>query len=601
MLRPLSDDRDLKVPERIGSGVPAVPTARASGPRHTPARAGGRQRRPAAAALLHAAVAVLGSGEARAQDGIHLRVNQVGYWPGHPVVALALSAEPLAGREYELRPAAGGPAVFRGAVGPDRGSWGRFPHVYELDAGRLERAGRFVLELGSARSPAFEVGRDVATDLPGMSLRFFEVQRCGDTRPRGHGACHREDGLARNGPAAGERVPASGGWHDAGDYIKFLITTGYAAHLMLATWSRHPDAFPDEDGDGVPDALAEARVGLDWIAGLWDAEHRMLYYQVADETDHLTWRLPDADSGPRPVFACEPGRGANVAGKAAASLALAALIWGDSAHPWSDPARAATWREGARQIYEWGRERPDAQPSTPADFYRERLSEDDMALAAVALYRATSEARYLAQARELVRRTGGAALSWGDSSALALYELGRADPAFAAEAAARLRQRLEEARRVSEADPFGVGLERLHWGSAPVLMGLALQALWYEDLTGDAAFLPLGRVQWDYLLGRNPWGVCFVGGAGARWPRRPHHQIADIEGIDLVGFWNEGPVPESTFTGRGIELAGADELAAFQSPAGVYHDDREDYTTNEPTLTANAIGVALTAWYLASR
>ena len=118
---------------------------------------------------------------------------------------------------------------------------------------------------------------------------------------------------------------------------------------------------------------------------LWDPLNRVLYYQVADASDHGTWRLPERDVGPRPLFACEPGKGANVAGKAAASLALAAVVWGDRAQPYLDAARAAACLKAARQIYAFGRERPSAQPSNPPEFYGERSFADDMALAAAAL------------------------------------------------------------------------------------------------------------------------------------------------------------------------------------------------------------------------
>jgi hypothetical protein len=132
------------------------------------------------------------------------------------------------------------------------------------------------------------------------------------------------------------------------------------------------------------------------------------------------------------------------------------------------------------------------------------------------------------------------------------------------------------------------------------MAGVALQAFWYRDLTGDGRYLPLGQAQWDYLLGANPWGVCFVNGAGTTWPRFPHHQIADLARIELTGFWNEGPVPLSVFQGQKIALSRPDAYTVFQSDGAVYHDDKEDYVTNEPTLDANATGISLTAWYVAA-
>jgi endoglucanase len=91
--------------------------------------------------------------------------------------------------------------------------------------------------------------------------------------------------------------------------------------------------------------------------------------------------------------------------------------------------------------------------------------------------------------------------------------------------------------------------------------------------------------------------VSFVSSAGTTWSRTPHHQIADITHTELVGFWNEGPVRRATFEGERITLSGPDEYSAFQSDEAVYHDDVADYVTNEPTITANAAGVALASWY----
>lgn len=532
---------------------------------------------------------------------VHLRVNQVGYRPEDPKVGFALTERDLQTEGFEVRTTPGGRVVHRGTVGRDRGRHGRFAHVYELDLSPLREKGSYVLRLGASASPPFAVAPDAHAGLLSKSLDFFRVQRCGPTRPLGHGECHLEDGVARGGPGDGASVRADGGWHDAGDYIKFLITSGYATHLMLATHARHPEAFPDDDANRIPDVLEEARVGIDWMSKLWDAGKGVLYYQVADASDHGTWRLPQQDRGARPVWAVEPGQGANVAGKAAASLALAAVLWNDRGRPYFDGGRASAWLQAARQIYAYGKERPRVQKSNPPDFYGERTFEDDMALAAIALFRATADESYLKEAREFARAAGRAAsFSWGDSHALAHYELARVDPSYAAEAAQHLQASLEAARGFAEADPFRVGLARLHWGSAPVMAGVALQAFWYRDLTGDDRYLALGQAQWDYLLGANPWGVCFVSGAGTTWPRFPHHQIADLTRRELTGFWDEGPVPLPVFAGRKITLGGPDAYAAFQSEGAVYHDDKEDYVTNEPTLTANATGLSLAAWYVAA-
>jgi endoglucanase len=125
----------------------------------------------------------------------------------------------------------------------------------------------------------------------------------------------------------------------------------------------------------------------------------------------------------------------------------------------------------------------------------------------------------------------------------------------------------------------------------------ALVAVWYEDLTGNSSYQRLALAQRDYLLGSNPWGVSFVNSIGSTWPHHPHHQVAALNGSELVGFWDEGPVPLADYLAQNITLHEVDAYAAFQSEASVFHDNVQDYITNKPTISMNATGLALVPWY----
>jgi hypothetical protein len=529
-----------------------------------------------------------------------LRLNQVGYLPKESKLALALTNEDLSGKTFQL--SSGNEAVFTGSVGKDRGVYGQFAHLYELDFSQVIEPGTYSLRFMGMAAPV-NIHTEAYAGLIPITLQFFRVQRCGDHSPLGHQACHLNDGVAVGGPVDGQRVDATGGWHDAGDYIKFMITTGYVTNLMLTTYARHPEAFADpQDPKALPGVLAEARTGLDWMLKMWDAKNEVLYYQVSDESDHDEWRMPEQDTGVRPVWACEPGKGANVAGKAAAALALASSLWNDPQRPYYDATLASTYLKAAKEIYAYGQKRPQAQPSNPADFYEEESWQDDMALAAAELYRATSEAEYLEQARNYAEAAGEfEGLDWANMHALAHYEIARLDPTYAPTAQELLAANLKIMQENSEAQPFQVGISEFHWGSNETMANIALEALWYEDISGDTAYHPLAQAQRDFILGSNPWGVCFVSGAGANWPRHPHHQVADLAGIELTGFWDEGATPLEVFQSDGPEaLASADIYADFQTEAAVYHDDTEDWVTNEPTITMNAAGLALAAWFAAA-
>jgi hypothetical protein len=536
----------------------------------------------------------------KAEQDPYLRFNQAGYLPGDSKVALALSSQNLAGQTFSLRDSQD-QVLFSAPLGLDRGVYGPFAHLYELDFSAYRQPGLVTLALGASRSAPFIIGGQAYQDLIPATLTFFRFQRCGDTQPAGHAVCHANDGVIANGPQKGKSRNTSGGWHDAGDYLKFTQTSGYAVNLMLSAYLRRPDVFAPAQPGQTPQVLQEARVGLDWLYKLWDPQRKILYYQVGNANDHNEWRLPEADNnGPRrKIYAVGPGRGANVAGKMAAAFAQAAVIWGNPQAPYADPALAARYLKAARQLYSFGKTHTRAQASNPSDFYTETTWRDDLALAGAELYRATGEAKYLREAKKLAVKAGpGGGVYWGDLHALAHYEIARLDPAYRPTALKMLAGPVAQAQTASLAQPFNAGVEKFYWGSLEGMAGLALQAAWYQDLSGAQTYQPFITAQRDYIFGRNPWGVSFVNSLGSNWPKNPHHQVADINQLNLTGFWDEGPMTLQEWQEQEIELRGPDAYALFQTAEAVYHDDTADYATNEPTITMNAAGLALSAWLL---
>jgi hypothetical protein len=309
----------------------------------------------------------------------------------------------------------------------------------------------------------------------------------------------------------------------------------------------------------------------------------------------------DAAYGARQVWACDPGCGANLAGKTAASLALAASLWNDSSKSWYDSSLAAQYLQSAQEIYEWGKTRPNPQSTNPSDFYPATGWKDDMALAAAELYRATGQDTYLQEAKDYATQAGSASFDVDHVHALAHYEIARLDPSYTATAGAALDADLQPMLEQAQQDPFNVALTRFTWGSIELLTGSALEARWYEDLTGDSKYHDMAQQQMDYILGRNPWGISLVSGAGSRWAHHPHHQIAAITQSDIAGIWAQGPCNLSDWKAQHITLSGPDANADYQTSDAVYHDDVADYVTNEPTINTNALGLAATSWFAADQ
>lgn len=568
----------------------------------------------------------------------HVRASQVGYTVQGPKLAVALGREPLGGR-FDVIEVDSGRSVFRGVTRPVTGmSWGRFSHVAELDFSALRRPGRYRLRLDGAVSEPVVIDDAVFDPLPDLLLEFMRQQRCG-FNPWLDADCHQLDGRSAYGPLpAGPAIDVRGGWHDAADLLKYLLTSSNATAQMLLAWEMHVsskqsrstlsgdrfDALGRPGGNGTPDLLDEARWGLEWMLKLHPTPET-LYHQVADDRDHCGWRLPPDDpadygwgkGGARVVYAADgrpQGLGryasestglANLAGRYAAAMALAFQVWKD------DPNEAAFARRcltAGEEVYRLGRDREGVQQgnSYGAPYrYAETTWADDMEWGAAELFRATGDSRYLDDAKRYAHLAGSE--SWMGREQTGHYEFypffnaghfrlhGVVDAEFQKLLEGWYREGIERCRIASEQNPFGIGVPFI-WCSNNLVVALVTQCELYERMTGDGRYREFAARHRDWLLGRNPWGVTQFMGTGAVSPQNVHLMTTRLTGRALRGGLVDGPVCEHIFKSlKGVGIAEPDPLAEFQDPRAVYHDDLADYSTNEPTMDGTASAILLWA------
>ena len=561
----------------------------------------------------------------------HLRVNLAGYRPADRKVVVLFAESPVKGWFVVRAENAANPPL-RARIPPrSTGAWGRFPHHYALDVSALREPGTYVLE-AAGTSARFEVAADALREWPGYFLEYLRQQRCG-YNPFLDTVCHPFDGRTAYGPRpAGTYVDARGGWHDAGDQLKYLITSSNATAQLLLAWQLRPSAFDDRVDalgrlapNGDPDVLDEARWGLEWMLRLHPAPDE-LYHQVADDRDHIGWKLPQEEQsdygwgkgGYRVVYAADgrpQGLGrfqsastgvANLAGRYAAAMALAHQVWKD--HP-RHRAFAARCLQAGREVYELGRRQEGFQQgnSFGAPYrYNEDTWADDMEWGAAELFKATGERRYLAEALHYARVIGATSMVGRDAAEhyqfypftnaghFALHPL--VEGAAREELADFYRANLEAAQRRADGNPYAVGVPFL-WCSNNLAVALATQALMYERMTGDARFRPLAEAQRDWLLGRNPWGTSMFSlvPEGAESPVNVHLSVTHLSGRGVRGGLVDGPVYAKIFASlEGVTMTEPDVFADFQGEA-VYHDDVMDYSSNEPTMDGTASALLLFA------
>lgn len=624
--------------------------------------------------LLGAAGLLLGTPAlATAAQSAFVRVDQGGYPAGASKRAYLMSHRDESGAPFSLRREPGGEVAFSGTVGSASSSWSkRFPHVYPLDFDALHAAGTYTLTVDGrapASSPAFAIGpaASLYSQPLANALRFYENERDGPqyipsalrSAPAHLHDAHalvyetpvtNRDGVLKGDlTPTGETVDASGGWWDAGDYLKFVQTASYTVALQLVGVRD----FPGQMGaSAASDFTAEARFGIEWLLRMWNDPARTLYYQVGigegnSKTlgDHDLWRLPQADDEwggqdpaaryirNRPVFrAGPPGSriSPNLAGRLAAAFALCFQVLRSS-----EPALAARCLTAGEHVYELADTNPqgDLLTAIPFDFYPETQWRDDLELGASELAIAlaagplppglahTEPAFYEKEAASWARAYESSGQSEGlnlyDVSGLAHFELVRAlraegSPAGLAygeaQLIAALKRELGEATAQGGEDPFGFGFPWAEADTASHGFGLAAMASEYDYLTGGDEYEAFAQRWLGNVLGANAWGSSFVLGEGSTFPLCPSHQVANLAGsLDgsppvLAGAVVEGPSDESSkgkLSGmRRCPAHGGNAFARFDSQA-VFKDDVQSYTTVEPAIDLTASSPLALSWQLA--
>ncbi len=568
---------------------------------------------------------------------VYIRVNQVGYLPGDTKIAIAFSDKPVKGK-FEVVDKIAGRALLTGKLVVSKTpGYDSFKYYYEIDFSALTQEGEYEVRIPAHQSvsSSFSIGVNSYRNYPEDLLVFMRQQRCG-YNPFFHQTCHEKDGRAMGGPMPDSTyVDARGGWHDAGDQLKYLITASNSVARMIMAYQFFPEKFADNvnelgqhGGNNIPDVLDEARWGLDWIHNLHPAPGQ-LFHQVADDRDHVGWKLPMNDpsnygwgknSYRVAYFASGKPQGlgkykseatgiANLAGRSAAAMTLGYQVWKNNL---KDEAYALKCLHAAEDLYRMGKEQEGYQQgnSFGAPYrYNEDTWTDDMEWAAAELYRATGKTAYLDDAKKYAEATN--TLSWieKDTTAhyqrypflniahYALYDL--VDDDFKKKLAGYYKTGIEQTLVRASKNVFHIGVPFI-WCSNNLLTDLTLQILLYEKMTGDLQYHAYALGMRDWLLGKNPWGTSMFMNIPAKgeYPVDVHTSTWALTRQEVPGGLIDGPIYTSIYNKLlGLKLADPDELAPFQNSYVVYHDDIGDYSTNEPTMDGTACAIMLMAWW----
>ena len=518
---------------------------------------------------------------AQAEESSRIRLNTVGYLPDQPKVASVLSG---AGR-FEVVRTGDGAAVFAGKLAPAALNVDTQEQLAAADFSPLTEPGEYVLDVeGAGESAPFRIARDVYEQPFYLVCRGMYLWRCGTAvsaeyqgRIYGHEACHLDDAWSDFVGGGHQRRPSVGGWHDAGDYNKYVVNAGVTVGVMLRAWE---DFAPQiqrvsldlpESHRALPDFLAEVKWELDWLLSM-QADDGSAYHKVSTQK-FGGFILPEAEHEPR-FF---------VPWSSAATADLVAMTAMASRHYAAyDQAYADKCLQAARKSYEFLRTHPEYHRADQRGFQ-------------TGGYEVARRGRSPVGGGRVVgchgrrRDSGGARVAAGgpvrrgdDRRELGLGQCQESRPADLPflTAAGRDATLVEKVRTslIAAADqhvaaaaehgyarPLGT---LYYWGCNGTVARQTLVLEAARRLTGDARYRAAEVDALNHLLGRNYYGRSFVTGLGVRPPLHPHDRRSGAD--DVAEPW------------PGYLVGGANPKAAD------WHDVEADYRTNEIAINWNA-------------
>lgn len=474
------------------------------------------------------------------------------------------------------------------------------------------------------------------------SIYFYDANMCGtgvseNNRYAWRGDCHTYDAQVPLKPMEGNvgtnlsqsfidkyasvldpdgdgYVDVAGGFHDAGDHVKFGMPENYAASTVGWGYYEFRDAYVKTgQDDHVETILRYFNDYLMKCTFLDDNGEVVAHcYQVGDgDIDHAYWNSPEVDKMARPAFFLTGDKPqTDYVASAAASLAINYLNFKDTDEEYAEKSlKYATALFDFAMSHE--KELSD-NGDGPKAYYNSSKWEDDYCWAAAWLYKITGDHKYL---EEIFPNYDYYAAPcyvycwndmWGGVQCI-LGEISMDKPAKEGEHV--YPDFIEEFKVAAGKSPYeemncwasvakavdtymtgGVGTITPAgyfwlntWGSARYNTAAQLIALVYDKYNnnGPGKYSEWAKGQMEYLMGKNPMERSYIVGYNENSVKYPHHRAAS--GLTKC----EDPDPHR------YVLYGA--LAGGPDADDKHNDITSDWIYNEVTIDYNAAFVGASA------
>lgn len=516
-------------------------------------------------------------------------LNQLGYLP-NDIKKVVFRGEKV-GKKFSVISINTNEIVYTGEVGNKIYSPAADETNYIGDFSEVTKEGVYkIITDTSGESYQFRIGQGIYKEAFEDALRFFYLQRCGQDIPKEYGdtwahqACHTEMATIYG---SDKKIDVSRGWHDAGDYGRYVIATSKAVTDLLLAYETNKEAFDDnlnipESGNGIPDVLDEVRYQLVWLLKMQNQENGGVYHKVtgANFPGYIMPQLEISDLIVCPISTTATGDFAAV------------MAMGHEAYKEIDSELADECLKAAQKAWVYLEQAPNSNFKNPTGIltgeYGDSNDLDERLWAAVELFKVTNDEKYHDKIKGIVKDINRLDCRYGWQGvaeyAIDTYiNLPNADDGVLQVLKENLKMTGDFFLSAAKQDGYNVYNKEdiYYWGSNMNVLSLALLYAHASEIFDEQEYIEYANEQINYCFGKNPMDMSYVTGYGTVYPKFPHHRPSVAQEKTIPGMIVGGPN-----TGREDNIAKQDLEAAPATKC--YIDNRESYSTNEVDIYWNS-------------
>ncbi len=519
-----------------------------------------------------------------------VRLNSLGFLPFQQKRAsIAVSC-----KDFWVVNARNNQEVFRGETSGPLYNEDTGEQLFTADFSEITVPGVYYLRVDQiGNSIQFEIGNNIYVEPFRTVMLGMYLWRCGtnvNATYKGvtfsHAPCHLEDAGTDFLDGYEKNKPAAGGWHDAGDYNKYVVNAGISLYLMFMAWEQFKerikkiDYLPDQTSESnLPHYLQEIKWEIDWLFSM-QLENGAVSHKISTK-EFCGFIMPEEEKDKR--YFCSWGTTATA--DFCSIMAAAYRAFKEYDNRYADKCLNA-----AIKSYHFLIEHPFDIAPDQSQFHTGMYAAEDEVhrlWAAAEMWESTGEIQYLndfeSNALKQSQRID-LIFNWKDTKNLGmiryLFSSRTGKNRDLVEAiSTELLSVADSMVRIADKHGYNRSLGNFYcWGANGNLLNqvLVLQAAF--TIKANSEYLNTALNGLGFIFGRNRYCRSFVTGIGFNPPLFPHDRRSAADKIEMPwpGYLVGGPAES----------------------ANDYQDSAEDCRTNEIAINWNAALIYALAGFL---